>query len=124
MLARCRAGVCRPRTPGGHVAVGTGQDVRHGQGRQGVEHTAAHRRSDDDEGIFATVAVIGAGAMGSGIAQVAAAAGHRVMLVDAASGAAAARERIGAALDRLVGKGRIGRDDADATLERLTTAGR
>ena len=88
-----------------------------------VEHTAAHRRSDDDEGIFATVAVIGAGAMGSGIAQVAAAAGHRVVLVDAASGAAAAaRERIGAALDRLVGKSRIGREDADATLERLTTA--
>ena len=36
-----------------------------------------------------TVAVIGAGTMGSGIAVVAAAAGHPVLLYDAAPGAAA-----------------------------------
>ena len=35
------------------------------------------------------VAVIGAGTMGSGIAQVAASAGHRVLLYDARDGAAA-----------------------------------
>jgi 3-hydroxybutyryl-CoA dehydrogenase len=83
---------------------------------------ATHRDSDD-EGIFATVAVIGAGAMGSGIAQVAASAGHRVVIVDAAAGAAAgARERIAASLDRLVGKGRTSRAQADAALARLETA--
>jgi 3-hydroxybutyryl-CoA dehydrogenase len=78
---------------------------------------------EDDEGILATVAVIGAGAMGSGIAQVAASAGHRVVLADPVNGvAAAARERISRSLDRLVGKGRISRADADATLGRLVAS--
>ncbi len=36
----------------------------------------------------AVVAVIGAGAMGAGIAQIAAQAGHRVLLFDARTGAA------------------------------------
>ena len=39
----------------------------------------------------AVVAVIGAGAMGAGIAQVAAQAGHRVLLCDARTGAASGR---------------------------------
>lgn len=56
----------------------------------------------------ATVAVIGAGAMGAGIAQVAAAAGHPVLLFDAAEGAAArAKEHIIAALAALEMKGRM-----------------
>ena len=59
--------------------------------------------------------------MGSGIAQVAAQAGCSVHLVDAVPGAAAAaRERLAATLDRLAGKGRISRDDADAATARLT----
>ena len=64
------------------------------------------------------VAVIGAGSMGSGIAQVATTAGHVVHLLDAAPGAA---ERAWADIDRglgaLVGKGRLtaqaARDAAD-----------
>ncbi|MBC9819820.1 3-hydroxyacyl-CoA dehydrogenase NAD-binding domain-containing protein [Terrabacter sp. MAHUQ-38] len=72
---------------------------------------------------FGPVAVIGAGAMGAGIAQVAATASHAVSLVDAAPGAAAAAvERIGAALSRLVDKGRLPADDAAAVLARITPA--
>ena len=68
------------------------------------------------------VAVIGAGTMGLGIAQVAAQAGHPVILVDSQVGAPEkAVSRISAALDRLVDKGRTERADADSTLSRLTT---
>lgn len=67
------------------------------------------------------IAVLGAGTMGGGIAQVCAAAGHAVRLFDAASGAAdAAGERIRAGLDRQVEKGRLSADDAVAATERLT----
>lgn len=54
------------------------------------------------------VAVIGAGAMGRGIAQIAAQSGHPTLLFDAVAGqAAGARDKVGADLDRLVAKGRI-----------------
>lgn len=67
------------------------------------------------------VAVIGAGAMGSGIAQVAAQAGHPVHLVDSLAGAAdTALARMAATFDRLVAKGRLTREDADATLGRIS----
>jgi 3-hydroxybutyryl-CoA dehydrogenase len=66
------------------------------------------------------VGVVGAGAMGTGIAQVAAAAGHRVILGDASPNAAAkARWTIGKTLDRDVDKGRISRNDADSLLGRI-----
>ncbi|MDI5964290.1 3-hydroxyacyl-CoA dehydrogenase [Streptomyces sp. SL13] len=56
----------------------------------------------------ATVAVIGTGTMGQGIAQVALVAGHPVLLHDAVPGRAAeAVGVIGARLDRLVDKGRM-----------------
>ena len=54
------------------------------------------------------VAVIGAGAMGTGIAQVAAQAGHPVRLFDARIGAAeAGRRTIGATLESLAAKGKL-----------------
>ncbi len=66
------------------------------------------------------IGVIGAGAMGSGIAQVAAAAGHRVVLGDAAQGATQrAQAKIGKAMDREVAKARMSRNAADEVLSRV-----
>jgi 3-hydroxybutyryl-CoA dehydrogenase len=70
----------------------------------------------------ATVVVIGAGAMGSGIAQIAALHGHPVQLHDTRFGAADAGKRaIGDALAKLVAKGKLSAADADAALARITT---
>ncbi|MFF8813549.1 3-hydroxyacyl-CoA dehydrogenase [Streptomyces pactum] len=67
-----------------------------------------------------TVAVVGTGTMGQGIAQVALLAGHHVRLHDVAPGRArTAVEAITARLDRLVAKGKLSaaaRDDAAARL--------
>jgi len=72
----------------------------------------------------ATVAVIGAGAMGAGIAQIAAAAGHPVRLLDLKPGAAAhAIEGIRATFDKLVSKGRMSAEAATAASVRLSAAG-
>ena len=69
------------------------------------------------------VGVLGAGAMGAGIAQVAAARGHRVVLADAdARAVARGREGIAKSLAREVEKGRMGADVADASLARISTA--
>ena len=66
------------------------------------------------------VGVVGAGAMGTGIAQLAAAAGHRVVLADAAEGATrTAQGKIVQALARDVEKKRRTRDEADVILGRL-----
>ena len=66
------------------------------------------------------VAVIGAGAMGRGIAQVAAQAGHRVHLLDAVDGAAAAAlDRLGTTLDTLARRGKVTTDHAAATVANL-----
>jgi len=71
----------------------------------------------------ALVAVIGAGAMGSGIAQVAAQAGHGVLLFDAQDGAAEkARTGILAGLDRQVEKGRLTAAEREAIAARLAVA--
>jgi 3-hydroxybutyryl-CoA dehydrogenase len=66
------------------------------------------------------VLVVGAGIMGTGIAQVAAQAGHAVVLFDARSGAAAqAKARLAATFDGLVTKGKLATDAAQATLARI-----
>ena len=69
----------------------------------------------------AGVLVIGAGVMGSGIAQVAAQAGHPVMLFDNRPGAAAdARNRLATTLTSLVERGKFSEDEVSATLERIS----
>ncbi len=68
----------------------------------------------------AAVGVIGAGTMGAGIAQVAAAAGHRVYLTDAREGAAAAAlDRVATTLAGLVAKGKLAAATAEATVARI-----
>ena len=70
------------------------------------------------------VGVVGAGAMGRGIAQVAAAAGHRVLLTDAVAEAVdAARDTIRSGLARDVAKGRLDQPRADALLARIENVG-
>ncbi len=69
-----------------------------------------------------TLCVVGAGLMGSGIAQVAASAGWDVRLRDVSDGALERGvEQISTSLDRLVTKERLSADDRDATLGRVTT---
>jgi 3-hydroxybutyryl-CoA dehydrogenase len=69
----------------------------------------------------APVLVLGAGIMGAGIAQVAAQAGHEVMLFDLREGAAtAAKAKLATALDIVVSKGKMAAADAQAALARIT----
>jgi 3-hydroxybutyryl-CoA dehydrogenase len=69
----------------------------------------------------AVIGVVGAGTMGAGIAQVAAAAGHAVKLLDVIEGAAAAaHESIATALTGLVSKGRMDEVQRSALLSRIT----
>jgi 3-hydroxybutyryl-CoA dehydrogenase len=67
------------------------------------------------------VGVIGSGTMGAGIAQVAAAAGYPVFLVDTSlERAESGRDRIAAGLKKVVEKGKLARDEADAILGRVS----
>lgn len=66
------------------------------------------------------IAVIGAGQMGAGIAQVSAAAGYHVFLSDLdLARAQAGKDGIAKALDRLVAKEKIDRVAADTTLNNI-----
>jgi 3-hydroxybutyryl-CoA dehydrogenase len=70
-----------------------------------------------------TVAVVGAGTMGAGIAQIAAQAGHPVRLHDAREGAAsAAKDGLARTFEGLVAKGKLTGEAAQAALERITPA--
>ncbi len=67
------------------------------------------------------IGVVGAGAMGAGIAQVAATSGHRVLIADAQPEAMKrARKTLMQTMDRDVEKQRRTREDADAVLSRIS----
>jgi 3-hydroxybutyryl-CoA dehydrogenase len=67
------------------------------------------------------IGVLGAGTMGAGIGQVAAAAGHPVLLADSFPGAIdKARDGHAKAIGREVEKGRLGKDAAAALLARIS----
>jgi 3-hydroxybutyryl-CoA dehydrogenase len=70
-----------------------------------------------------SIIVVGAGQMGSGIAQVAAQSGLSVTLVDVSAAVLEkGRERIKASLDKLVKKGALSQADAEASLGRIQTS--
>ncbi|MBW8720882.1 MAG: NAD(P)-binding domain-containing protein, partial [Polaromonas sp.] len=72
---------------------------------------------------YANVGIVGTGAMGRGIAQIAVQAGSTVRLMDAQAGAAEkAREAICAQWDKLVEKGRIDAATAAGHKDRLVLA--
>lgn len=74
--------------------------------------------------MYGTIAVVGTGTMGQGIAQVALLAGHRVRLHDVAPGRATdAAEAIGKRLDRLVEKGRLTEAERADAAHRLHPVG-
>ena len=66
------------------------------------------------------IAVVGAGQMGSGIAQVAAQSGLHVTLLDSVPGLAAkAHQKLGASLQKLAEKGKISPEQRQGTLDRI-----
>ncbi|WP_253447475.1 3-hydroxyacyl-CoA dehydrogenase PaaH [Halomonas sp. Y3] len=69
------------------------------------------------------IAVIGAGAMGAGIAQVAAQAGHPVRLYDNREGAAQAGiDGVRRQLEKRVARGKMAQTEVDAIVSRMTPA--
>ena len=73
---------------------------------------------------FARVAVVGAGIMGSGIAQLAAMAGYEVTLCDTApEQLERARGQIRASIDKLVGKGRLDHEAGEQAVRQVRLSG-
>lgn len=72
--------------------------------------------------MFETIGVIGAGQMGHGIAQVAATAGSKVLLLDQSEAVlASAKEKIEASLGKLVARGSVTETDIPIILSRIQT---
>lgn len=79
---------------------------------------------DAPAGSGALVGVIGAGTMGAGIAEVAARAGHTVLLLDAVPGAAAsALDTVHERVERDVARNSLSRPEADGVLAAISAAG-
>lgn len=71
-----------------------------------------------------TIGVLGAGQMGGGIAQVAAAAGYQVVLADASQDLAdKGKGKIGAIVGKQVDKGKMKAEDKDALVARIRAVG-
>jgi 3-hydroxybutyryl-CoA dehydrogenase len=88
--------------------------------KHGSKHNRKRIVSAGGKGL---IGVVGAGTMGAGIAQTAAAAGHQVRLFDLRpEAAAAACAHIGAALVKLVDKGRMRASERAEILERIVPA--
>ena len=69
------------------------------------------------------IGIIGAGAMGSGIAQVAASAGHSVVLFDTNTDAVSlSKSKLANVMDRLVEKGRLTSEEAQEIQNRISYA--
>ncbi|MFK4659105.1 3-hydroxybutyryl-CoA dehydrogenase [Bradyrhizobium japonicum] len=79
------------------------------------------RKDEGYEAMINTVGIIGAGTMGNGIAQICAAAGLSVVMVDI-SDAAVNRglSTVGGSLERLVKKEKMSAADREAALKRIT----
>jgi 3-hydroxybutyryl-CoA dehydrogenase len=76
---------------------------------------------DEKAETFRVIGVLGAGQMGGGIAQVAAASGYDVRLADASLELASkGKEKVGAALAKQVDKGKMSADMRDSLLARIT----
>lgn len=102
----------RGRMPGGKSMT-----VRELHGKKGLGRMAEGRAEN-------VIGVIGAGAMGRGIVQVAAQGGMQVLLHDALPGAAEkGREQVCVLIDRLAEKGRIDAAEAGAAKSRIRTVG-
>ena len=68
------------------------------------------------------IGIVGAGTMGTGITQVAAANGFQVVLIDVdAMALSKAKERISAGFERLVGKGRMSPEAKQAAISLIAT---
>ncbi|PYQ07016.1 MAG: hypothetical protein DMF82_04780, partial [Acidobacteria bacterium] len=87
-------------------------------GRRACYHPAIDRRRDHVR--VETIAVVGAGLMGRGIAYAAVAGGYRTVLHDVSPEALdRARQQVRADLDEGRARGKIPSGDADAAYERL-----
>src|SRR5213078_1856655 len=114
-----------------------GAPARHGHLRASASRRGDRRRRDllgcgpgrcdgarGLPGVTETVCVVGAGQMGSGIAQVAAVAGYDVTLVDVAPAQLEkARSGIESSLAKLVEKGKVDAGNAEGALGRIAIAG-